>query len=135
MIRHISDFATFLTITRLGSNINIHWQTRRYSTYLQWNISHINEQNHAIYSNMDGSKTYTKWSKLGVFLDSVLFRHSVVSDSLWPHGLQHTRLPCPSPTPRACSNSWTSSLWCHPTMHPLSSPSPAFNLSQHQGLL
>ena len=37
-----------------------------------------------------------------------------MSNSLWPHGLQHTRLPYPSPTPRACSNS--SSLWSHPTI-------------------
>ena len=44
--------------------------------------------------------------------------HSVVSDSLQPHGLQHTRLPCPSPTPRACSNSCPLSLWCHPTISP-----------------
>ena len=35
---------------------------------------------------------------------------------LWPHGLQHTRPPCPSPTPRACSNSYPSSRWCHPTI-------------------
>ena len=35
---------------------------------------------------------------------------------LWPHGLQHTRLPCPSPIPRACSNPCTSSQWCHPTI-------------------
>ena len=41
---------------------------------------------------------------------------SVVSSSLWPHGLQHTRLPCPSPTPGACSNSCPSSRWCHPTI-------------------
>ena len=47
---------------------------------------------------------------------SVQFSHSVMSDSLWPHGLQHTRLPCPSPSPRACSNSWPSSQWCHPTI-------------------
>ena len=40
---------------------------------------------------------------------------SVVSDSLWSHGLQHTRLPCPSPTLRACSNSGPLSWWCHPT--------------------
>ena len=46
---------------------------------------------------------------------SVQFSHSVASDSLWPHGLQH-RLPCPSPTPRACSNSCPSSQWCHPTI-------------------
>ena len=41
---------------------------------------------------------------------------SVVSDSLWPHGLQHARLPCPSPTPGAYSNSCPSSQWCHPTI-------------------
>ena len=39
------------------------------------------------------------------FLASVQFSHSVVSNFLQPHGLQHTRLPCPSPTPRAYSNS------------------------------
>ena len=36
--------------------------------------------------------------------------------TLWPHGLQHARLPCPSPTPRAYSNSCPLSLWCHPTI-------------------
>ena len=41
---------------------------------------------------------------------------SVVSNSLWSHGLQHARLPCPSPTPRACSNPFPSSQWCHPTI-------------------
>ena len=39
-----------------------------------------------------------------------------MSDSLWPHGLQHTRLPCPSPTPGACSNSCLSNQWCRPTI-------------------
>ena len=47
---------------------------------------------------------------------SVQFIHWVVSDSLWPHGLQHARLSGPSPTPRACSNSCPSSWWCHPTI-------------------
>ena len=42
------------------------------------------------------------------------FSHSVVSDSFRPHGLQHARLPCPSPSPGACSNSRASSRWCHP---------------------
>ena len=36
--------------------------------------------------------------------------------TLWTHGLQHTRLPCPSPSPRACSNSCPFSWWCHPTI-------------------
>ena len=47
---------------------------------------------------------------------SVQFSHSVVSNSLWPHELQHARLPCPSSTPRACSNSCPLSQWCHPTI-------------------
>ena len=42
-------------------------------------------------------------------ISSVQFSRSVMSNSLQPHGLQHTRLPCPSPTPRACSNSCPSS--------------------------
>ena len=44
------------------------------------------------------------------------FSHSVVSDSLQPHGLQHTRPPCPSPTPGVYSNSCPLSQWHHPTM-------------------
>ena len=47
---------------------------------------------------------------------SVQFSHSVVSNCLWPHGLQHTRPPCPSPTPRVYSNSRPLSRWCHPTI-------------------
>ena len=47
---------------------------------------------------------------------SVQFGRSVMSDSLRPRWLQHTRHPCPSPTPRACSNSHPSSWWCHPTI-------------------
>ena len=47
---------------------------------------------------------------------SVQFSRSVTSVSLQPHGLQHTRLPCPLPTPRACSDSCPSSQWCHPTI-------------------
>ena len=69
------------------------------------------------------------------FFSHLKFSRSVISDYLWPHGLQHTRLLCPSPTPGACSNS------CHPVsdasqpFHPLLFPFPsAFNLSQHQCL-
>ena len=58
-----------------------------------------------------------------------------MSDSLWPHGLQHARPPCPSPTSGVCSNSvhWVDDAF-QPS-HPLLSPSSStFNLSQHQGL-
>ena len=47
---------------------------------------------------------------------SVQFSRSVMSDSLWPHGLQHARSPCPSPTPRVYSHSCPMSWWCHPTI-------------------
>ena len=49
-------------------------------------------------------------------LYSVQFSCSVVSNSLWPHGLQHARPPCPSPTPGLHSNSCPLSRWCHPTI-------------------
>ena len=51
-----------------------------------------------------------------MFVHQYQFSHSVVSDSLQPHGLQQARLPCPSPTPVACSNSHPLSRWCHPTI-------------------
>ena len=58
----------------------------------------------------------------------------VMSDSLQPHGLQHTRLPCPSPTPRACSNSCPESWWCHSTISssviPFSSSLQSFPASE-----
>ena len=50
------------------------------------------------------------------FLFSVQFSHSVLSNSLGSHGLQHSRPPCPAPTRCACSNSCPSSQWCHPTI-------------------
>ena len=67
---------------------------------------------------------------------SAQFSCSVVSESLWPHELQHARSSFPSPTPGVHPDSCPLSWWCNPTSHPLSSPSPpAVNLSQHQGLL
>ena len=65
---------------------------------------------------------------------SLQFSHSVVSDSLRPHGLQHARFPCPSPTPGACSNSCPSSWWCHPTISSSVVPFSCCLLSKHQGL-
>ena len=50
------------------------------------------------------------------FLSSVQFSRSVVSNSLWPHESQHTRPPCPAPSPRVHSNSRPSSRWCHPAI-------------------
>ena len=50
-------------------------------------------------------------------VSSVQFSHSVMSNSLWPHGLQHARPPCPSPPPRVYSDSCPLSWWCHLTGH------------------
>ena len=50
------------------------------------------------------------------WLWEVQFSHAVVSHSLWPHGLQHARPPCPSSTPGVYSNSHPLSRWCHPTI-------------------
>jgi len=52
----------------------------------------------------------------------LLFSHSVMYDSLWPHGLQHTRLPCPSPSPGVFSNSCPLNHWCHPTISSFVAP-------------
>ena len=61
--------------------------------------------------------------------------HSVVSDSWRPHGLQHDRLPCPSPAPGVCSNSCPLSQWCHPTISssvvPFSSHLQSFPASEY----
>ena len=66
------------------------------------------------------------------FFHLLLFIRSVVSDSLWPHGLQHTRLPCPSLSLWVCSNSCALSRWCHPTISSSVAPfscSPSFPAS------
>ena len=69
-----------------------------------------------------------------VQFSSVQFSHSVVSNSLWLHGLQHARPPCPSPTPRDYSNSCPLSQWCHPTISssviPFSSCLQSFSASR-----
>ena len=60
-----------------------------------------------------------------------LFSCWVLSDNFWPHGLQHTRLPCPALSTRVCSNSCPLSQWCYLTISSSTAPfAPfAFNLS------
>ena len=64
--------------------------------------------------NLNVKPTFHSWDKLP--FSSVQFSRSVVSESLWPNGPQHTRSPCPSPAPRVYSNSCPLSWWCHPTI-------------------
>ena len=75
------------------------------------------------------------------FQQRVQFSCSVVSDSLWPQGLQHARPPCPSPTPGIYSDSWSLSWWYHPTISssvvPFSSRLQSFLASEsfHESVL
>ena len=68
---------------------------------------------------LDKSPQFTTLSPITFFYDflsSVQFSCSVMSDFLRPPGVQHARLPCPSPTPGVCSNSCALSQWCHSTI-------------------
>ena len=86
------------------------------------------------------SASYMTYPEVPWQFQSVQFSHSVEFDSLQPHGLQHTRPPCPSQTPGVYSNSCRLSWWCHPTIsssvipfstHPQSFPaSGSFQMSQ-----
>ena len=66
--------------------------------------------------NKDQEEIKKSQSIMNNGISLVQFSRSVVSDSLWPHGLPHPRLCCPSRTSRACSNSCPSSWWWHPTI-------------------
>ena len=61
-----------------------------------------------------------RWKAKVIF--ELLFSRSTVSNSFWPHGLQHASLSCPSPSPRVCSNSCPLSQWWHPTISSYSTP-------------
>ena len=66
---------------------------------------------------------------------TIQFSRSVVSNSLQPHELQHAKLPCPSPTPGTCSDSYPLNQWCHPTASSSVIPfSSCLQSLQHQGL-
>jgi len=83
----------------------------------------------------NGLSEWNSFTCRGLQFSSVQFSLSVVSDSLRPHESQHTRPPCPSPTPGVHSNSCPLSRWCHPAISSSVVPSPpAPNPSQHQGL-
>ena len=92
------------------SLIHITSSTNQHSLSLTFEINYKLHYFQNIFSN-------TKHPSHIIFLfSSAQFSCLDMSDSLQPHGLQYTRLPCPSPTPRACSNSCSLSQWCHPTI-------------------
>ena len=93
-----------------GRPCSIGLQSVRHDTHL----AHIDEFCYtcSFTVKIGQEKARRKWK----LLQSVQFSHSVASDSLRPHELQHARPPCPSPTPGVYSNSCPSSWWCHPAI-------------------
>ena len=79
--------------------------------------------------------SFALWLDISNSVSYLLVSHSVMSDSLWPNGQHHARLPCPSLPPGVCSNLGPLGRWCHPKISFTVVPfSPAFDLSEHQGL-
>ena len=91
------------TNRKLDSKVGLHHEWVLWTWTLYWNTESL-------------KVLPFRWWIIQWIGDSVQFSHSVMSYSLWPYGLQHSRLPCPSPTPRSCSNSCPLSWWYHPTI-------------------
>ena len=103
------------------------------SSIILFNFIHVWQRKLLVKKTVHLSLTFPRSGSL--MSQSVQFSCSVMSDCLGSHGLQHARLPRPSPTPGACSNSRPSSQWCHPTISSSVTPSPpTFSLSQNQSL-
>ena len=94
--------------------------TKKYYFYLSLESYKCGPVTWILQRQMCYTKEYLAEKRKAYFLSqisgSVQFSNSVISDFFRPHGLQHPRLPCPSSTSRACSNSWPLSQWCHPTI-------------------
>ena len=86
-----------------------------HSSILAWRIPWT-IQSMGLQHSLWASLAWRGFNDITQQVPSVQFSRSVMSDSLWPHGLQHARIPCLSPTPRAWPNSCPSSQWCHATI-------------------
>ena len=96
-----------------GRQLPKRWDLRKHSKDLRsWLCRNLCKKKCFQEVNFDLHFILTK----GKWWHMAQFSRSVVSDSLWPHGLQHTRPSCPSPIPGVHSNSCPSSRWCHPAM-------------------
>ena len=100
----------------------VHGVAKSQTQLSDWTTAiHINNTISKFWLNPDSLRKAIKYIigttwKLGHWISSVQFSHSVMSDSLWSHGLQHARPPCPSSTPGVYPNSCPLSWWCHPTI-------------------
>ena len=101
IIQHLYFYHWFVSLTAMSSEfIHVEAYVRIFSPYWRLKIFHCIYLLYFVY----------------LFIWQLLFSCSAVFYCLWPHGLQLTRPPCPSPSPRACSNSCPLSQWCHPTI-------------------
>ena len=100
----------YFSATHTSSHLIFRWKMELFIPF----CSSRNWDLYMVIISAQSDKVHEEWS--WDWHLRVQFSRSVVTDSLQPHGLQHARLPCPSPTPRACSNSCPSSRWCHPTI-------------------
>ena len=99
-----------ITVNQTGKNL-------RLKIHNEVSESHkVEKQCFSVYLNYKCLCLLSKFHLLLSSISSVQFSYPVVSDSLWPQGLQHTRPPCSSPIPGAYSNSCPLSRWCHPTI-------------------
>ena len=113
-----------------SKGIKIRLSKRYFHSHICCSIIHNNWYREAAQMSVDVSMDrYMIYTYHGVFCVCVcvcvcvcILSHSVVSDSLRPHGLQLTRPPCPSLSPRVFSNSCPLSQWCHPTISPSAAP-------------
>ena len=104
--------SVFKLVPPKGSELT--WQTSMLYSYIVLLI-YVNERYIFVWKSAFLQNSCQLFYGLG-WLSSVQFIHSVVSDSLRPHEPQHTRPPCPSPTPGVYPNSCPLSRWCHPTI-------------------
>ena len=123
---------------RIGGEKKRHWRETfiRYkalSCLWRWQRPPIGLNPNTSSHLTDGESRPSRWiiSQDSQLLRGCLFSRSVVSDSLWPHGLQHTRLPYPSLSFWLCSNSCPLSQWYHSM---ISSSPVRFSSCPHQGL-
>ena len=119
-LRHsvVSDFCDPMDCSTPGFPVH-HQLPELAQTHVHW-VSDAIQSSHPLSSpsppafNLSQHQSLFQWVSSSHQFSSVQFSRSVVSDSLWPHEPQHTRLPCLSPIPRACSNLFSLSQWCHP---------------------
>ena len=96
------------------------WPWHFFSSVM-WSVTYFTDQGQTSTSHLTSGVQW-KWCSITLIkhlyfqFSSVQFSHSVVSDSLQPHELQHARPPCPSPTPGVHPNPCLLSWWCHPTI-------------------